>query len=121
MILFVVALPVITRQPNSVIAQVFSIVSFVCTTRSYGAVWITWKKFNSELPVTANITTSKSLNELTSILRLESVGYYKGHYYCLIENSAGLVNSTFAQYDISGTWVKHTYVAVQVHKFNVYA
>ena len=104
------ALPVITRQPNSVIAQVFSIVSFECTTRSYGVASITWKKFNFELPVTANITTSKSLNELTSILRLQSVGYYKGHYYCVIENSAGIVNSTFAQYDISGTRLKLTYV-----------
>ena len=99
---FVVALPVITRQPSSIVVNVFSIASFECTARSYGDVSITWKRQNSELPITANITVTRSLNEITSILRLESVGYYEGYYYCVIENSAGIVNSKLAHYEISG-------------------
>ena len=95
-------LPVITRQPRSTTAQVSGMGSFTCTARSYGAVSLTWKKLNSQLPVTADITFSRTLNEITSILRLESVGYYKGYYYCVVENSAGIVNSTFAHFDITG-------------------
>ena len=98
------ALPVITKQPSSSTVQVFNIAPFECTARSYGFVSITWKRLNSELPITANITESKSLNEITSVLRLDSIRYYKGHYYCVIENSAGIVNSSFANYDISGTY-----------------
>ena len=98
------ALPVITRQPRSTTAQVSITGSFTCTARSYGAVSLTWKKLNSKLPVTTDITVSRSLNEITSVLRLESVGYYKGYYYCVAENSAGTVNSTFAHFDIIGTY-----------------
>ena len=108
--LFTVALPVITRQPRSTTVQVFSTGSFTCTARSYGAVSLTWKRFNSILPETADITVSRGLNEITSVLRLESVGYYKGYYYCVVENSAGIVNSTFAHFDITGMYVaRYTY------------
>ena len=99
------ALPEITRQPSSIVVPVFSTGSFECTASSYGTVSTTWRRLNSELPESINITESQSLNELTSVLRLENVGYYKGFYYCEIENSAGIVNSTFAHYDISGTYV----------------
>ena len=98
----IVALPVITRQPSSIVVQVFSIASFECAARSYGTVTITWKRLNAQLPITASITVSRSLNEITSVLRLESVEYYIGYYYCVIENSAGLVNSTLAYYDVTG-------------------
>ena len=96
------ALPVITRQPRSTTVQVFGTGSFTCTARSYGVVSLTWKKINSELPVTADVTVPRSLNEITSVLRLESVGYYKGYYYCVIENSVGKVNSTFVHFNIIG-------------------
>ena len=104
---FIVALslPVITRQPRSTTVRVFSTGSFTCTARSYGAVSLTWKKLNSELPVTADITVSRRLNEIISVLRLESVGYYKGYYYCVVENSAGTVNSTFAHFDVIGMYI----------------
>ena len=104
MVFYIVALPVIIRQPSSIVVPIFSIGSFECTARSYGIVSTTWKRLNSELPESVNITEFQSLNELTSVLRLENVGYYKGFYYCEIENSAGIVNSTFAHYDISGMW-----------------
>ena len=110
MMFFVVALPVITRQPSSIVVRVFNIASFECTARSYGDVSITWKRLNSELPITANITVSRSLNEVTSVLRLESVGYYEGYYYCEIKNSAGIVNSELAHYEISGSYIT-SYVA----------
>ena len=98
-----VAPPVITRQPRSTTVTVrLSTGSFTCTARSYGVVSLTWKRLNSKLPITANISTSKSLNEITSVLRLESIGYYKGYYYCVAENSAGKVNSTFAHFGIIG-------------------
>ena len=102
-IFFVVALPVIIRQPSSIVVQVFDIGSFECNARSYGDVSISWKRLNSKLPESINITESISLNEITSVLRLENVGYYKGYYYCVIENSVGTVNSALAHYDISGT------------------
>ena len=92
----------ITRQPSSTVVQAFGIASFQCTARSYGVASITWKRLNSKLPITADITVTKSLNEITSVLRLESIGYYKGYYYCVIENSVGIVNSTFAYFDITG-------------------
>ena len=101
---YIVALPVVAKQPSSTVVPVFSIGSFECTARSYGAISITWKRLNTELPESVNVTESKSLNELTSMLRLENVRYYKGYYYCVIENSVGIVNSTFALYDISGMW-----------------
>ena len=98
-------LPVITRQPRSTTVQVFSAGSFTCTARSYGIVSLTWKRLSSKLPVTASISTSKSSNEITSVLRLDSVGYYKGYYYCVAENSAGEINSTFVHFAIVGTCV----------------
>ena len=107
--IYTVALPVITRQPRSTTVQVFSTDSSTCASESYGTVSLTWKKINSELPLTADITVSKSLNRITSTLKLESVGYYKGYYYCMIENSAGKVNSTFAYFDVTG---RHLYVMV---------
>ena len=65
----VVALPVVIRQPTSTVVQVYSIASFECTARSYGIVSLNWKNLNAELPLTADVTVSKSLNEITSILR----------------------------------------------------
>lgn len=99
---FIVALPKVTRQPSSTVEQVFRVASFHCTAKSYGVLSITWKKLNSQLPITANIEISKSLNEITSVLKLKSIGYHKGYYYCTIENSAGIVNTTFAYFDIIG-------------------
>ena len=92
----------ITRQPRSTTVRVFSTGSLKCTARSYGAVSLTWKKLNSKVPITADITVSRTLNEIKSVLRLESIGYYKGYYYCVAENSAGIVNSIFAHFDVIG-------------------
>ena len=97
-------LPVIVKQPRSTVAEIYNVAIFECTGRSYGSVSITWRRRNSNLPLTANVSTvTKSLNEIKSILRIEkSIGYYKGYYYCVIKNIAGTVSSTFAYCNITG-------------------
>ena len=100
------ALPTIIKQPNPTVTEVYDVATFECKARSYGIVSISWQRLNSELPVTANITVTKSLNEIKSVLRIEkSIGYYKGYYYCVIENKAGIVNSTVVYCNITGTYV----------------
>ena len=102
--LLAVALPAIVRQPVSIVMEVYNVAIFECIARSYGSVSITWKRWNSKLPVTANVTMiKKTINEARSTLRIEkSIGYYKGYYYCVIENTAGIVNSTYAYCNITG-------------------
>ena len=100
---FIVVLPVITKQPKSFVVEANQIATFDCTARSYGDVSVTWKRLNFELPLTANVVVTKSVNEITSILRIEkTIGYYEGYYYCVIENSIGQVNSSFAYCNVTG-------------------
>ena len=100
------ALPTITRQPRSAVTEVYDDVIFECMARSYGNVSITWRRLNSDLPKIANITRFESLNEIRSVLRIQkSIGYYKGYYYCVIENIAGMVNSSFAYCNITGMYI----------------
>ena len=109
--LHTVALPRIIQQPRSTVTEVYGVATYECMARSYGIVSITWQRLNSELPVTANVTVTKSLNDIKSVLRIErSIGYYKGYYYCIIENKAGIVNSTVAYCNITG--IVRTYVAI---------
>ena len=101
--MYIVALPVIVRQPVSTVTEVHKVAVFECIARSYGSVSITWKRWNSKLPVTANIMTIRSLNEVNSTLRIEkNIGYYKGYYYCVIENIIGSIDSEFAYCNITG-------------------
>ena len=100
----IVALPTITKQPSSTVVEASNVATFECSARSYGIASITWKRLKSELPVTANAIEAKSLKETTSALRIEkTIGYYEGYYYCVIENSVGQVNSSFAYCKITGT------------------
>ncbi|XP_065903803.1 basement membrane-specific heparan sulfate proteoglycan core protein-like [Dysidea avara] len=98
-----VSLPVMITQPKPTTVHVYDTATFQCTGRSYGKVTITWKRLMSELPVTVTVNVTKiSLNEVTSILTIDkSIGYYKGNYYCVIENDVGKVNSTFAYCDVT--------------------
>ena len=97
-------IPTITRQPSSTVVEANNIATFECSARSYGTASITWKRLKSELPATANAIVMKSLNQITSILRIEkAIGYYEGYYYCVSENSVGQVNSSFAYCKITGT------------------
>ena len=89
------SLPRITKQPDDVnTTTLCNIASFVCTARGYGLIKIVWKRVNYTLPVTADVTEEKSLNELSSTLTIsEIVGYYSGQYYCIVENEAGNITS----------------------------
>lgn len=108
------ALPVIIRQPRSAAVEANDVAVFDCTARSYGTASITWKRIKSQLPITANVTVTKSLNEITSILRIENtIGYYKGYYYCVIENIVGQVNSSFAYLYVTGICIhRHVHYIV---------
>ena len=100
------ALPTIIRQPRSTVTEVYDDAVFECIARSYGNFNITWRRLNSELPSTANVTFIESLNEIRSVLRIQkSIGYYKGYYYCVIRNIAGIVNSSVAYCNITGSYI----------------
>ena len=88
------SLPRITKQPDDVnVTTSCSSASFVCTASGYG-IKIMWKRVTYTLPVTADVTEVKSLNELSSILTIsEVVSYYSGQYYCIVENEVGNVTS----------------------------
>ena len=89
------SLPRITKQPDDVnVTTSCSSASFVCVAHAYGLTKIVWKRVNYTLPITADVTEEKSLNELSSTLTIsEVVGYYSGQYYCIAENQAGSVTS----------------------------
>ena len=109
--MLLVVLPTITRQPSSTVVEANNIATFECSARSYGTASITWKKLKSKLPATANAMVTKTLNQITSVLRIEkTIGYYEGYYYCVSENSVGQVNSSFAYCKITGT-ILFTYIA----------
>ena len=97
-------LPIIVKQPRPTKAKIYSVATFECAARSYGSVSVTWRRQNSDLPLTTNITNIKSSSEIRSILRIEkSIGYYKGYYYCIVKNIVGIISSKFAYCDITGT------------------
>ena len=97
------ASPIIVRQPRSTVVEIYSVAAFECTARSFGNTSIIWRRLNSELPETAKVINTISLNEIKSTLRIEkSIGYYRGYYYCVIENDVGIVNSNFAYCNITG-------------------
>jgi len=55
------------------------------------------------MPITAVVTETKSLNNVSSILKItEVVGYYSGQYYCVAENKAGKVISQIANLHVQG-------------------
>ena len=92
---FTVSLPRITQQPDDVnVTTTCNSVSFVCTASGFGSIKIAWKRINYTLPITADVTEQKSLNELSSTLTIsEIVGYYSGQYYCVAENEVGKISS----------------------------
>lgn len=112
-------LPIITRQPRSNMVEAGNVVTFVCSAISYGNASIIWKQIASKLPVTSKVTVTKSLNEITSVLRIEkTIEYYTGYYYCIVENSVGQVNSTFAYCNITG---RHLLILFNVITFYTFS
>ena len=101
--MFVVGLPVIVEQPRNTRVSASDDAVISCTVMGYGDVTITWKKLNSTLPLSAVVNNeTKSVNEIQSILKIPKVlGYYKGYYYAIINNSAGNVRSRTVYLDVS--------------------
>ena len=99
----IVGLPKIVRQPRSTLVEIYGVAKFSCTIKSYGSFSVTWRRQNSDLPVTADVSTTRSVNETKSILRItKSIGYYKGYYYCVITNKVGTVISRYAYCNVTG-------------------
>ena len=97
------SLPTIVRQPRSTVVEIYGVATFECIARSYGNISITWRRQNSELPITADVKNTKLSSGVRSILRIgKSIGYYKGYYFCVINNIAGIISSKFAYFNITG-------------------
>ena len=94
--------------------------SFSCVARSFGLVQIVWKRVKYSLPVTADVTVEKSLNEVSSTLTINKiVGYYSGQYYCVAENEAGKVTSQIANLHVQSNiplakWSLHVLYTITV-------
>ena len=55
------------------------------------------------MPVTAEVSERKSLNGISSFLKItKTVGYYSGQYYCVAENEVGKVISQTANLHVQG-------------------
>ena len=82
---------------------VYESVSFKCTASGFGALKIVWKRVKHNMPITAEVAEEKSLNKITSILKItKSTGYYSGQYYCVAVNEVGEVISGIANLYIQG-------------------
>ena len=91
---FAVSPPTITTQPVDVNVSVCTSTSFTCAACGFGLIKIVWKRINYSLPITANVVEEKSLNMLSSTLKISEItGFYGGQYYCVAENKAGKVTS----------------------------
>ena len=70
-------------------------VSFKCTVHGFGALKIAWERDKYIMPITAEVTEEKSLNKITSILKIiKTAGYYSGQYRCVAKNEVGEVSQT---------------------------
>ena len=78
-------------------------VSFKCSASGFGELKIVWKRIEHNMPITAEVTEEKSLNKITSILKItKAIGYYSGQYYCVAENQVGEVSSGVANLYVQG-------------------
>ena len=99
-----VSMPTILEQPNNMTINVYESVSFKCTAHGFGVIQVVWKKVKHKMPLTAEVTEEKSLNKVTSILKItKTAGYYNGQYYCVAENQVGKVISWIANLYIQGS------------------
>ena len=87
-------------------------VSFKCTAHGFGIIKVMWRRTIYNIPVTAEVTEEKSLNKVSSILRItKTVGYYSGQYYCVAESEVGKVFSQTANLHVQG----NKYVSLSVY------
>ena len=97
------SLPTISEHPNDMNISVLNSVSFKCTAHGFGVLKIVWKRVKHNMPVTAEVTEEKSLNNITSTLNFtKTAGYYAGQYYCVGESEVGEVVSQIANLHVQG-------------------
>ena len=102
--LIAVSVPTILEQPNNMTINVYESVSFKCTAQGFGRLKIVWKRIKLNMPLTTKVTEEKSLNKITSILKVtETVSYYIGQYYCVAENEIGEAVSRIVNLYVQGT------------------
>ena len=103
--------PTITTHPSNQ-STICSSASFTCIAHGFGGIKITWRRVNYDLPISADVTQEKSLNGLSSTLRLTKIaGYYSGQYYCVAENKAGMVTSKAASLHVQSN-INRLYVCL---------
>ena len=98
-------MPTILEQPNNMTINFYKTVSFKCSAHGFGQLKIVWKRIEHNMPLTAEVTEEKSLNKITSILKItNTAGYYSGQYYCVTENQVGKVVSQIADLHVQGMY-----------------
>jgi len=102
-IVLIVILPEVAIDPESFVeVETCGEVILKCTASGFGNVRVTWKRVHDELPETTEISTTESLNEKVSILKITKVAWYhKGDYYCVAKNNIGEVSSSLVHVNIT--------------------
>ena len=101
--LIVVSLPTISEQPNDVNSTVDDSALFKCTAYGFRVTSVVWRRVKYNMPITAEVIEERSLNGISSILKITKViGYYSGQYYCVAENKGGKVVSQSANLYVKG-------------------
>ena len=91
------------KQPNDISINLYGSVSFECTAQGFGGIQILWKRAEHNMPITAVVTEQLSLNEISSVLKIDkAVGYYSGQYYCVVTSRIGNVVSHTANLYVQG-------------------
>ena len=92
-------------------------VSFKCSASGFGVLKIVWKRVKHDMPVTAEVTEEKSLNNIISILKFtKTAGYYAGQYCCVVKSEVGEVVSQPAHLHVQG----NSQVAILSIKYHHY-
>ena len=106
-IIFTVYFPEVTEHPNHISVDILASVTFQCKAKLSGNIQIYWKKLNSvKLPQTATVTTNRSQDGVTSVLKIDKIiHHYKGYYYCIVKNEIGEINSSMAELHVDGMYV----------------
>ena len=98
-----VTLPTVSIDPKSSVVDSGNEAVFKCTVNGFGNITVTWWKVDDEFPETADAAVTESLNQKVSTLSIKKmVWYYKGIYYCVASNSAGGVNSSLVNLNVTG-------------------
>ena len=88
--LIAVSLPTISEYPNDTNSILHDSALFKCIAYGFGVTNIVWRRVKYNMPITAEVPEERSLNQISSILKITKViGYYSGQYYCIAENEGG--------------------------------